>query len=202
MIESIARINALLVDIKTINNSLSVKLQKAGFNIAATLGHEQEYTVTTLLSSIDTLAVHFLTITASRHQFIQRTSYAERLDTQHCLQALYDCLKQTRDTLDNFEQRQLIPVEDYPLCYEDRHGEQQTLLLWKAVEYIDQLKPYSRMLELIIAQERIHALSSVLEVLLHRETSTTALGHDDDHELTEEQSNALELSHYLIKQAL
>jgi len=52
---------------------------------------------------------------------------------------------------------------------------------------------------MIIAQERIHALSAVLETLLSKENTAII---ERDNELTEEQSNALELSQYLIRQAL
>jgi hypothetical protein len=202
MIESITRINALLVDIKTLNGSLSIKLQKAGFNIAATLGHEDEYTLSNLLSSIDTLAVHFLTITANRNQFIQRTSFAERSDIELHLKDLYQCLRTARNELDVLEKSSLLQIDELTPYFLDEKGERRPLVLCQAVEFVDRLKPYSRMLELVIAQERIHALSSVLEILLHRESAPSSLSHEDDHELTEEQSNALELSHYLIKQAL
>jgi hypothetical protein len=55
------------------------------------------------------------------------------------------------------------------------------------------------MLEMIIAQERIHALSAVLETMLSKESLALT---EKDNELTEEQSNAIELSQYLIRQAL
>jgi hypothetical protein len=92
-------------------------------------------------------------------------------------------------------------INDDALSYVE-NGQPGWLALCHAIEYLDQLKPYSRMLELVIAQQRIHALSAVLETLLHKEAAPSQLAHEEDHELTEEQHNALELSHYLIKQAL
>ena len=202
MSKSIAAINTMLVDIKTVNNSLLIKLQHAGFNTTHHVGHEDEYTIKTLISSTDTLVIHFLTITASRNQFIQRTSYAERKEIESLLQKLYACLKQTLNTLQLFNIERSKILDNQPLSYTNESGETSQLPMVNAVDYIDMLKPYCRMLELMIAQERIHALSSVLENLLQKDHSSRQLDQEDDHELTEEQDNALELSHYLIKQAL
>ncbi len=204
MITSIAKINALLIDIRTVNNSLPVKLQQCGFDLAHTLGYEQEYTISTLIGGIDAAALQFLTITANRNQFIQRTSYTERQKIESCLRLLFACLKQTENTLlllsdkahlTNGEHREKPELRDVDLG-------KDPLPLGKAIDYLDRLKPYSRILELVIAQERIHALSSILEALLQKQTLSSATGREEDHELTEEQYNALELSHYLIKQAL
>ena len=202
MIKSIATINALLVDIKTLNGSLPVKLQHAGFDLSLPTGHEEEYTVSSLINIIDTLTIQFLTITANRNQFIQRTSYAERQDIESLLLKLFICLKQTVNTLELSDHHISATNIDKALAYISDTGETIALSLIKAVDYIDQLKPYSRMLELVIAQQRIHALSAVLETLLHNEERSPRFEQDDGHELTEEQHNALELSHYLVKQAL
>jgi hypothetical protein len=201
MIKSIANINALLIDIKTINNLLSIKLQQAGFNLNHELGSEDEYTVSSLLNSIDTLAVQFLTITANRNQFIQRTSYIERQQIESYLRKLFVCLKQTQNALTILKGSDYQIIDNKALSYMSDAGEATQLLLTRTIEYIDLLKPFTRMLELIIAQERIHALSSVLETLLSKESGTTPVRQDED-DLTDEQNNALELSHYLIKQAL
>ena len=77
MVKSIAVINALLVDIKTINNTLLIGLQNAGFNTELQFGPEQEYNLKSLLDGIDTLVIQLLTITANRNQFLQRTSFSE-----------------------------------------------------------------------------------------------------------------------------
>jgi len=202
MSKSIAAINTMLVDIKTVNNSLLAKLQQAGFNTTHHVGYEDEYTIKTLINSTDTLIIHLLTITSSRNQFIQRTSYAERKEIESLLQKLYICLKQTHNTLQlfNIERNKILDIQ--PLSYTDESGETSQLPMINAVDYIDMLKPYCRMLELIITQERIHALSSVLENMLYKDHSVKRLDQEDDHELTDEQNNALELSHYLVKQAL
>ena len=202
MIKSIANINALLIDIKTINNLLSIKLQQAGFNLNHHLGNEDEYSVSSLLNSIDTLTVQFLTITASRNQFIQRTSFIERQQIESYLRKLFVCLKQTQNTLILLKGSDYQVIENKALCYINDAGEATQLLLSRTIEYIDLLKPYTRMLELIIAQERIHALSAVLETLLNKESGNVSTSREDEDDLTEEQNNALELSHYLIKQAL
>jgi hypothetical protein len=201
MSKSIAAINTILVDIKTVNNSLLPKLQQTGFKVTHHVGYEDEYTIKTLISSTDTLIIHFLTITASRNQFIQRTSYAERKEIESLLQKLYVCLKQTDNTLLLFNIEHNKIQNDKPLGYTDETGNTSQLPLVNAVDYIDMLKPYCRMLELIIAQERIHALSAVLENMLQKAPSTTQFDHDD-HDLTEEQDSALQLSHYFVKQAL
>ena len=193
----------MLVDIKTVNNSLLIKLQQAGFKTSHHIGYENEYTIKSLISSTDTLIIHFLTITANRNQFLQRTSFAERQQIENILQKLYISLKQTQNTLhtQNITKSQI--VNDQALSFTNDSGSIEQLPLANAVEYIDMLKPYCRMLEMVIAQERIHALSAVLESLLHKDQATKQLDSDEeDHELTEEQNNALELSHYLIKQAL
>ena len=202
MIKSIASINTLLVDLKTANNPLAVKLQHCGFDLNGTIGAENEYTVHSLLQSIDALAIQFLTITASRKQFIQRTSYTERKQVEEQLGKLFLCLRNTLCVLENFKQNRYQACTDSPLSYIEENGTRKTLALGQAIEHLDMLKPFSRMLELVTAQERIHALSSVLETLLNKEYASSSLEHDDDHELTKEQHNALELSNYLIKQAL
>ena len=202
MINSIANINALLVDIKTVNNTLPVKLHQSGFDTCQALGHENEYTVNSLINSIDTLAIQFLTITANRNQFIQRTSFTERQQIESCLRQLFVCLKQTSNTMDALSKQSYQVLSDDALSYVVDNGQTVHLILCRAIDYIDQIKPYSRMLELVIAQERIHALSAVLESLLHKESTPSNLAHEEDHDLTEEQHNALELSHYLMKQAL
>lgn len=199
MAKSIASINSLLVGLKTVNNSLLIKLQQLGFNTNLTLGSEQEYTVKTLVHSIDTLAIQFLMITANRNQFIQRTSYNERMEIESCLNSLLSCLQQTKQELTDFNQVDYQCDQNIALLYTSENDEQRNLKLIDAVHFIDLIKPYCRMLEMIIAQERIHALSAVLETLLNKENAAQA---EKDNELTEEQSNALELSQYLIRQAL
>ena len=201
MINSIANINAALVDIKTATGPLTVKLHQAGFDTSMSLGHEGEYTVSSLLNHIDTLAIQFLTITANRNQFIQRTSFSERQDIQSCLQKLFICLKQTSNTLDMLHEQRFNIIQDEALSYRGEDNNVHYLILAKTIEYIDLLKPYSRMLELVIAQERIHALSAVLETLLHKDNTAADMAQDADHDLAGEHS-ALELSNYLIKQAL
>jgi len=198
MARSIVSINSLLVALKTINSSLLVKLQHLGFNTRLELGQEQEYTVKSLILAIDTLAIHFLTITSNRSQFIQRTSYKERMEIESCLKNLHDCLQQTQQQLNEFHPVDYQCDSQHALLYTNEAGEQQQLKLVEAVDYIDMIKPYCRMLETIIAHQRIHALSAVLETLLSKETAMT----EQENELTEEQSNALELSQYLIRQAL
>ena len=202
MSQSIASINSLLINIKTINNSLLIKLQHAGFNTSLHLGHENEYTVKSLINRTDTLTIHFLTITANREQFIQRTSFAERKEVESLLQKLYICIKETQNTLYNFEKDHFDICVDKALSYTASDNEITQLPLVHSVDFIDMLKPYSWMLEMIIAQERIHALSAVLETLLHKDQESKELHKDEDTDLTNEQNNALELSHYFIKQAL
>lgn len=199
MAKTIASINSLLVGLKTVNSSLLVKLQQLGFNINLTLGEEQEYTVKSLILSIDTLSIQFLTITANRSQFIQRTSYKERTDIELCLSSLLSCLKHTQNELNNYHPLSNHCDDKRALYYTAENGETQSLKLLEAVNYIDMIKPYCRMLETIIAQERIHALSAVLETLLRQDSKPIS---EEDNELTDEQSNALELSTYLIRQAL
>ena len=199
---SLAIINSLLVDIKTINNSLLIQLQKAGFNTQLQFGPDDEYNTKTLIQTIETMVIHFLTITANRHQFLQRTSFAERKDMESRLKGLYISLKESQNTLQLITADSLETVTNQPLSYLSNEGEIQQLPLIESITYIDMLKPYSRMLELIIAQERIHALSAVLETLLHTSPSTDHIKTHDDDDLTDEQHKALELSHYFIKQAL
>lgn len=199
MAKSIASINSLLVNVKTINNSLLIKLQQLGFSTALNLGAEQEYTVKTLINAIDTLTVQFLTITANRNQFIQRTSYKERMEIESCLNSLLSCLQHTEQELVEFHPVDYQCDKNLALFYTTDKNERRCLKLVDAVHYIDLIKPYCRMLEMIIAQERIHALSAVLETLLSKENTAII---ESDNELTEEQSNALELSQYLIRQAL
>jgi len=202
MSQSISSINTLLVDIKTVNNSLLIKLQQAGFNTTLHLGHENEYTVKSLINRTDTLAIHFLTITANREQFMQRTGYAERKEIESILQKLYISLKETQNNLYFINQRRPEICEGQTLSYISEADEITQLPLANSIEYIDMLKPYCRMLELVIAQERIHALSAVLETLLHKDQESKKLHQEEDVDLTDEQNNALELSHYLVKQAL
>jgi len=202
MSQTTAKINASLVDIKTLNHSLSRRLHQTGFNTEQTLGAEHEYTVKTLLNDIDSLAVQFLTITANREQFIQRTRHSERMEMQTILRSLLICLKQTSNTLDLINNKQLKLCAEHTLCYITEQGERESLILVKAVDYLDAIKPHARLLELVIAQQRIHALSAVLETLLQHEQSAAPVYADDEEELTGEQIRALELSRYLIKQAL
>jgi hypothetical protein len=202
MSQSIASINALLVDIKTVNNSLLVKLQQAGFNTTLHLGHEHEYTIKSLLHRTDTLAIHFLTITANRDQFMQRTGFAERKEIESILQELRSSLKETHNTLYHINQHRPEIITNKALTYQTTSGKIAQLPLTQCIDYIDMLKPYCRMLELVTAQERIHALSSVLETLLQKDQQSIPFHHDDDTDLTDEQNSALQLSHYLVKQAL
>ena len=200
MANSITTINSLLVGLKTANNHLLLKLQQLGFDTSLTLGPEQEYTVKTLVHSINNLSIQFLTITAKRTQFVQRTSFSERKEIESCLNYLYDCLQQTQQELSEFNSEKNQCNVALALSYTNDRGQNISLKLLDAVHYIDLLKPYSRMLEMVTAQERIHALSAVLETLLSKETSAKA--EYDDAELTDEQSGALQLSQYLIRQAL
>ncbi len=203
MINSLTTINSLLVETKKLTASLQHKLQQAGFDTSLTIGLENEYTIQSLISTIESLTLQFLTITASRSQFIQRTSYVERKQIESYLQKLLVCIRQTNNTLELLKQQPYEIKKNLSLCFTTEEDGLSQLALANAIEYIDLLKPFTRMLELVIAQERIHALSAVLEALLQKDhTIPEYHGQDSDHELTEEQSNALELSHYLIKQAL
>jgi len=199
MAKSIASINSLLVSLKTVNNALPIKLQQLGFNTSLKLGAEHEYTVKTLLNAIDTLAIQFLTITANRSQFIQRTSYNERMEIESCLNSLLSCLQLTKQELDGLRETEFQCDNILALYYTSDKNEPCSLKLLDSVHFIDLIKPYCRMLEMIIAQERIHALSAVLETMLSKESLSLK---EKDNELTEEQSNAIELSQYLIRQAL
>jgi len=202
MINSITSINSLLVGLKTASSCLLPRLQELGFNTSLTLGPEQEYSVKTLIHTIDSLAIQFLTITAKRNQFVQRTSFTERKEIESCLNYLYNCLEQTQLELAELNKENFQCSEELALSYTNNSGQNTSLKLLDAVHYIDSLKPYSRMLEMVTAQERIHALSAVLETLLSKEQATKADFEDSDSELTTEQSGALELSQYLIRQAL
>jgi len=199
MAKSIASINSLLVSLKTVNNALPIKLQQLGFNTSLKLGAEHEYTVKTLLNAIDTLAIQFLTITANRSQFIQRTSYNERMEIESCLNSLLSCLQLTKQELDGLRETQFQCDNILALFYTSEKNEHRSLKLLDSVHFIDLIKPYCRMLEMIIAQERIHALSAILETMLSKESLSLT---EKDSELTQEQSNAIELSQYLIRQAL
>lgn len=203
---STSKINSVLIDIKTLNNSLLLRLQQAGFDAAQPLGPENEYTIKTLLHHIDALALQFLTITANRDQFIQRTAFQERLDIHGHFRNLFICLKQTHNTLDLIVENKLKVDRTSPLpkilAYVTDRGDCESLILIKAIDYIEALKPFGRMLDLVIAQQRIHALSAVLETLLFKEQATSSFDMLEDSGLTEEQANALELSRYLIKQAM
>lgn len=198
MAQSITSINSLLINLKTVNRSLPVKLQQLGFDTNLSLGAEQEYTVKTLINAIDSLAIQFLTLTAKRNQFIQRTSFSERKEIEACLQQLFICLQQTQQQLADFQ-------PDCDLCDNSRaltylhNGETRQLSLLDATQQIDLIKPYSRMLDMVTAHERIHALSAVLETLLSKQQQSSEVV---DSELTREQSDALQLSQYLIRQAL
>lgn len=199
MAKSIASINSLLVGLKTVNNTLLIKLQQLGFDTDLTLGAEQEYTVKTLIHAIDTLSIQFLTITANRSQFIQRTSFNERIEIETCLNSLLSCVQQTKLELSDFNPANYQCDKSLALFYTSDKGEHRSLKLLDTVHFIDLIKPYCRMLETIIAHERIHALSAVLETLLSKESTPVT---EEESYLTEEQSNALELSQYLIRQAL
>ena len=179
-------INSLLVDIKTLSRELPALLRKAGHNIEQTIGVENEYTISSLLAMIDGLVVKLLTMTAKRQQFLQQTAYAERKTIQTQLSLLLRCISESVELLKTGRIKGFSTPQELPLL--------------EAPLFVDALKPYSRMIELIIAQERIHALSAVLENLLNREYKTDA--PVEDCELTDEQTGALALSHYLVKQAL
>jgi len=200
MANSITSINSLLVSLKTANSGLLPKLQQLGFNTNLTLGPEQEYTVKTLIHTIDNLSIQFLTITAKRNQFVQRTSFNERKEIESCLNYLHSCLEQTQRELDELNTENHLCSKKLALSYTNDSEQNFSLRLLDAVHYIDLLKPYSRMLEMVTAQERIHALSAVLETLLNKEQASKA--DYEDAELTSEQSGALQLSQYLIRQAL
>lgn len=200
MPNSITSINSLLVAVKTANSPLPGKLQQLGFDTNLTLGFEQEYSVKTLIQSIDSLTIQFLTITAKRNQFVQRTSFNERKEIEACLSQLHICLEQTQQCLSEFKPEYCQISNELALTYK-KEGHQETgLKLLDALDVIERLKPFSRMLEMVTAQERIHALSAVLETLLSKEQLSQA--QEQDTELTYEQSNALQLSQFLIRQAL
>ena len=202
MINSITAINTWLIDIKTAKNSLLIKLQQAGFDTQINIGPEEEYSIKSLIQGIDTMTTQMLSISANREQFIQRSSFSERKKIESFLQKLFICLKQTSNTLELLESREYHIQKTLPLCYKTEQDGISQLSLVNSIEYLDQLKPYLRMLELMITQERIHALSSVLETLLQKQPAPNYDNMSADSELTEEQQNALELSHYLVKQAL
>ncbi|VAW72078.1 hypothetical protein MNBD_GAMMA10-2326 [hydrothermal vent metagenome] len=198
MARSIASINSLLVNVKTLNATLLVKLKQLGFNPDLTLGAEKEYTVKTLIQSIDTLAIQFLTATANSRQFVQRTCYAERQTIISCLGNLHTCLLQTQQDLQRIQPTMFQCHAVHALVYTDERAEQHSLKLLQAAQYLDAIKPCYRLLEMISAHERIHAISAVLENIISQDNEIS----DDEIDLTEEQSNALELSQYLIHQAL
>jgi len=202
MVNSITSINSLLVGLKTASSCILPRLQELGFNTSLSLGPEQEYSVKTLIHTVDNLSIQFLTITAKRNQFVQRTSFTERKEIESCLNYLHSCLEQTQLELGEFNKENCQCSEELALSYTNDSGQNTSLKLLDAAHYIDLLKPYSRMLEMVTAQERIHALSAVLETLLSKSHATKADFEDSDSELTTEQSGALELSQYLIRQAL
>jgi len=178
--DTMTAINQLLVDIKTTNHAIPPLLRKAQYDLEQDIGFENEYSIRSLLNIIDGLVIQLLTMTAKRQQFLAQTAYTERKSMQTQLGHLSRCLLETQQQLQ-----------------QQKHGD---LALLEAPLFVDALKPFSRMIELVTAQERIHALSAVLESLLSREfTPHSAL---DDCELSDEQSSALELSHFLVKQAL
>lgn len=199
MAQSITSINSLLINLKTVNRSLPIKLQQLGFDTGLSLGAEQEYTVKTLINAIDSLAIQFLTLTAKRNQFIQRTSFSERKEIEACLQQLFICLEQTQQQLADFQTDSDHCDHSNALTYQ-HNGKTRQLSLLDAVQQIDLIKPYSRMLDMVTAHERIHALSAVLETLLSKQQQQ--VNEVMDSELTREQSDALQLSQYLIRQAL
>ncbi len=184
-IDTITTINQLLVHIKTANHAIPSLLRKCHYDMEQAVGYENEYTIASLLTITDSLVVQLLTMTARRQQFLRQTSYNERKDIQSQLNKLHKCLSETLEILQNARSLN-TDIPDLPLL--------------EAPLFIDALKPYSRMIELITAQERIHALSAVLETLLSREYKISE--PVDDCELSDEQQSALELSHFLVKQAL
>ena len=184
-IDTITTINQLLVHIKTANHAIPSLLRKCHYDMEQAVGYENEYTIASLLTITDSLVVQLLTMTARRQQFLRQTSYNERKDIQSQLNKLHKCLSETLEILQNARSLN-TNIPDLPLL--------------EAPLFIDALKPYSRMIELITAQERIHALSAVLENLLSREYKISE--PVDDCELSDEQQSALELSHFLVKQAL
>ena len=199
MTNSIASINSRLVSLKTINSSLLMKFHQLGFNTNLSLGAEQEYTVRTLINAINTLSIQLLTITANRGQFIQRTSYTERLEIVSCLNSLLSCAQKTKQELSDLQHTQFQCDTTQALSYTTDEGEHRTLKLLDTLQFIDLIKPYCRMLEMIIAEERIQALSAVIDTLMHKQGSEII---ESDNELTDEQLGALELSPYLMKQAM
>ncbi len=179
--DTMTAINQLLVDIKTSSHSVSGLLRKTHYDIDQVIGFENEYSIRSLLNIIDSLVIQLLSMTAKRQQFLRQTAYTERKSIKTQLANLSRCLLDTQAQLHN--------------------NNSQDLPLLEAPIFVDALKPFSRMVELVTAQERIHALSAVLENLLSREFNNH---HEtlDDCELTDEQSSALALSHFLVKQAL
>lgn len=178
--DTMTAINQLLIDIKTTNHAIPSLLRQTQYDLDQNIGFENEYTVRSLLNIIDNLVIQLLTMTAKRQQFLKQTAYTERKSIQNQLSNLSRCLLETQEQLHT----------------QNTHD----LALLEAPLFVDALKPFSRMIELVTAQERIHALSAVLENLLSREfTPSAAL---DDCELSDEQSSALALSQFLVKQAL
>ncbi len=168
MAKSIASINSLLVNIKTANNPLLITLQQQGFDIQASLGSEQEYSVKTLINAINNLAIQLLTVTADREQFIQRTSFVERIEIESCLKGILTCLQQTTQTLSEIHSTDYQCDDKQTLFYDLADGSRGYLKLLDAVHFIELIKPYFRILENITTQKRIHALSSILETVLSK----------------------------------
>jgi len=178
--DTMTAINQLLVDIKTTNHTITPLLRKAQYDLEQDIGFENEYSIRSLLNIIDGLVIQLLTMTAKRQQFLNQTAYTERKSMQNQLANLSRCLLETQQQL--------------------QQQSSDDLALLEAPLFVDALKPFSRMIELVTAQERIHALSAVLESLLSREFTPNATL--DDCELSDEQNSALTLSHFLVKQAL
>ncbi len=199
MTNSIASINSLLVGLKTINSTLLIKFHQQGFNTNLCLGAENEYTVKTLVNTINTLSLQLLTITSNRNEFIQRTSYPERMEIKTCLNNLLSCVQQTKQELSDIQLTHFQCDNNRALSYITETGDIRSLRLLDTLQFIDMVKPYCRMLEMIIAQERIHALSAVIDILMNKQDNSII---ENANELTEEQSDALEMPHYLMKQAM
>lgn len=197
MAQSITSINALLVRIKTTNSTLLPALQKLGFDTQLSLGAEQEYTVKTLINSINALTIQLLTITSNRQQFIHRTNFKERLDIESNLKELHDCLEKSKQMLSEIDSATNTCDASLTLMYTLNGGQAQRLALFEAVHFIESIKPYCRILESITTQERIHALSAVLESILSKTASAeTITGNNNT--LTEEKAHAVALSQRLM----
>ncbi len=199
MTNSIASINSLLVGLKTVNSTLLIKFHQLRFDTSLCLGAENEYTVKTLVNAINTLSIQLLTITSNRNEFIQRTSYPERLEIKTCLNNLLSCAQQTKQELSDIQLTHFQCDNNHALSYISETGDIRSFRLLDTLQFIDLIKPYCRMLEMIIAQERIHALSAVIDILMNKQDNDFI---ESTNELTEEQSDALEMPHYLMKQAM